>query len=619
MSRLSIFRGDELLAEHVLMRAVVGLGRHPENDIVLDDRTLSRFHARVERRGDRYVVIDLGAQNGVHLNGQRITGESDLTPGDRIGLGRYVAIFDAPSAGPAKMRAGRGGDVDDSTRKARPGADLSEDEPDRTAKADDLADLDRDLPQAADLDIDLDDDVDLDPPKPRRPLETRTNGVEKPPAPAAKAPAKPAKVAKPAAGGKGKGKPASKDGDPFEEPTTAVEAKPAQPTFVLLYNGLEVSRHPVGDQVMTVGRSKQCDIVISLLGLSRKHATITPGDEGLTVEDLGSQNGTWVNNQRIEGSRRLRHGDLLNFYDYGLLFLEDGDVQVGFPGAGFAVQVDEKEQDILSQRPTHQGKPPVSDQTKPLRARQSSPALAEGEGRAPTTKAQEMAGLGADLDLGEGSFLGDEFEAEKSGGFSSSSLLDEEPADDDAPASDNAASTAILDDPGIDDIADVAVRKSGLHSGEGAFADGFEGESTGPDAFEGEKTSSSVEPSAVRKMKREQWPTDDELVEAMSNAADGTLVTLEVTLDGQPYTQMPLSQTVTRVGADPRCEFSLPRSSGLRPWHLTLIHLGSHIVCMRASPKAPVLIGLSAIDMAILRNGDEIHLGKRVRISVKVR
>ena len=43
------------------MRAIVALGRHPENDIVLDDRTLSRFHARLERRGDRYVVVDSGA------------------------------------------------------------------------------------------------------------------------------------------------------------------------------------------------------------------------------------------------------------------------------------------------------------------------------------------------------------------------------------------------------------------------------------------------------------------------------------------------------------------------------------------------------------------------------
>ena len=86
MSVLQIFRGDEFLEEVVLARAVMGLGRHPQNDIVLDDRSLSRFHARVERRGDRFVVVDCGAQNGVQLNGERVVGESSLAPGDRITL-----------------------------------------------------------------------------------------------------------------------------------------------------------------------------------------------------------------------------------------------------------------------------------------------------------------------------------------------------------------------------------------------------------------------------------------------------------------------------------------------------------------------------------------------------
>src|SRR4051794_35286646 len=99
MSVLQIFRGDEFLEEVVLARAVMGLGRHPQNDIVLDDRSLSRFHARVERRGDRFVVVDCGAQNGVHLNGERVVGESSLTPGDRITLGRYVAVFDSAQRG----------------------------------------------------------------------------------------------------------------------------------------------------------------------------------------------------------------------------------------------------------------------------------------------------------------------------------------------------------------------------------------------------------------------------------------------------------------------------------------------------------------------------------------
>lgn len=79
---------------------------------------------------------------------------------------------------------------------------------------------------------------------------------------------------------------------------------------------------------LVVGRSKTCGIVIGLLGLSRRHARILRTSEGVSVEDLGSQNGTWVNNERIEGPHVLHHGDMINFYDYTILFLEEREAGV---------------------------------------------------------------------------------------------------------------------------------------------------------------------------------------------------------------------------------------------------------------------------------------------------
>ncbi|MBM4281318.1 MAG: FHA domain-containing protein, partial [Deltaproteobacteria bacterium] len=111
VGRLVIYRDSERLAEHDLARGVLGLGRHPENDIVLDDRTLSRFHAKIVRQGlgdsARWMVVDLGAQNGVHLNGERIAAEVELHPGDRIELGRYTAVFEAPAPARPKSAAAR--------------------------------------------------------------------------------------------------------------------------------------------------------------------------------------------------------------------------------------------------------------------------------------------------------------------------------------------------------------------------------------------------------------------------------------------------------------------------------------------------------------------------------
>jgi hypothetical protein len=45
--------------------------------------------------------------------------------------------------------------------------------------------------------------------------------------------------------------------------------------------------------------------------ISRSHAVLRSGPQGLEVEDLGSSNGTFVNEERIEGSRPLRNGDVV--------------------------------------------------------------------------------------------------------------------------------------------------------------------------------------------------------------------------------------------------------------------------------------------------------------------
>src|SRR5690606_13370713 len=126
-----------------------------------------------------------------------------------------------------------------------------------------------------------------------------------------------------------------------------------------------------------------------------------------------------------------------------------------------------------------------------------------------------------------------------------------------------------------------------------------------------EKTAKASTQNALRST----WCADEDLLHALNNAPDHALVTLEVTLARKPYTQMPLSQTVTRVGTDPRCELSLPTSSGLRPWHLTLLHLGGAVILYRAAREARIVLVDRDIDMAVLRDADELDLGK-VRIHV---
>jgi pSer/pThr/pTyr-binding forkhead associated (FHA) protein len=64
---------------------------------------------------------------------------------------------------------------------------------------------------------------------------------------------------------------------------------------------------------MVIGRGSASDLVIDHERLSRKHAKLSAGDAAVLVEDLGSTNGTFVNDERVEGSILAKHGDVIKF------------------------------------------------------------------------------------------------------------------------------------------------------------------------------------------------------------------------------------------------------------------------------------------------------------------
>ena len=68
------------------------LGRAPENEIFLDDITVSRRHAEITRAGNRFSIRDAGSLNGTYLNGT-ITTTSDLKNGDEVQIGKFRLHF----------------------------------------------------------------------------------------------------------------------------------------------------------------------------------------------------------------------------------------------------------------------------------------------------------------------------------------------------------------------------------------------------------------------------------------------------------------------------------------------------------------------------------------------
>ena len=100
------------------------------------------------------------------------------------------------------------------------------------------------------------------------------------------------------------GKTASTPREPIAQPQQLA----VNPAAVVLVDG---SRHTLDGDLVTIGRQASCTIVIADNNISRVHARFRAGDNGWTIEDLGSTNGTKVNGVLIAEPTLLSHGQLI--------------------------------------------------------------------------------------------------------------------------------------------------------------------------------------------------------------------------------------------------------------------------------------------------------------------
>ena len=68
------------------------LGRHPDSEISLDDITVSRRHAEVQRLAEGYFVADSGSLNGTYVNQERVE-RAQLRHGDELQIGKFRLVF----------------------------------------------------------------------------------------------------------------------------------------------------------------------------------------------------------------------------------------------------------------------------------------------------------------------------------------------------------------------------------------------------------------------------------------------------------------------------------------------------------------------------------------------
>jgi hypothetical protein len=89
---LVIHRGPAQGSRFLLDSNTVSIGRSPESDVFLDDVTVSRKHAHIERVKNEFSISDSHSLNGTYVNSISVTTQV-LRMGDEIQIGKFHALF----------------------------------------------------------------------------------------------------------------------------------------------------------------------------------------------------------------------------------------------------------------------------------------------------------------------------------------------------------------------------------------------------------------------------------------------------------------------------------------------------------------------------------------------
>jgi len=300
-----VFRGRVL--ESVPFRGpTLRVGRMPENDVVLDNLGVSRFHARLLLEEDRVYLEDAGSENGCLVNGERISERRAIALGDAIAIGKHelrvrrAVEGESPETRPARRKGdawdGARTYVLDARSRTHPGEPPVEKpeskEPVVMAPVTSKSSAPVQIPVES-TDLDGPQEIDFD-----------------------------------FVGSLGDGE----DGVPTAVVPIEESAAPApQAAPAPLHAGFIVQRQgklervvPWKGDVLVAGRSGDCDIHLAQDEVSRRHVRFERAGDAYHVVDLGSVNGTFVNGKRVE-RHALEVGDIVQVEGFQLTFVLDRD------------------------------------------------------------------------------------------------------------------------------------------------------------------------------------------------------------------------------------------------------------------------------------------------------
>lgn len=295
-----VFRG-RVLETVSFARPALRVGRMPENDVVLDNLGVSRFHARLVREGDCVFVEDAGSENGCLVDGERVEGRRPVALGAAIAIGKHELRVRRAVEGEQSDRrpARRKTDAWDGARTyvfdapARPAASAS-------------------LPSVPPTSDSKEPVVMAANPSTPNPAAVPVPSTDSP------------EIDFDFVG-------ALAENEEHDSPATVRLDAPAPEPKPPLHAGFIVQRQGklervvawTGD-VLVAGRSTDCDILLAQDEVSRRHVRFERVEDRFEMVDLGSVNGSFVNGRRVE-RQALAVGDVIQVEGFQLTFVLDRD------------------------------------------------------------------------------------------------------------------------------------------------------------------------------------------------------------------------------------------------------------------------------------------------------
>jgi len=262
-----VFNG-QTVQTYPFTRETLSIGRMRENDIIIDNLLVSRFHAKIHKKGDQILIEDQGSENGCFVNGKKISETVEISEKDEVIIGKHKLVLKFPKAPTVNLPK-----MPNIAVEAQPAAGSAK-APSTAWDASSTFVADKDTQEKIIKRI-------------AEKLETSKKAAEATEQPGAK--------------------------EAELNRTVVAPAKEKSPDVALIVAipGHKEEIYYWTNSQMTIGRAMDCEIILDQPQVSRNHAILSLQDGCYFIEDLDTGNGTYVNQVRIKKKELFNNDTIL--------------------------------------------------------------------------------------------------------------------------------------------------------------------------------------------------------------------------------------------------------------------------------------------------------------------